>query len=67
MINNAVLLDKGIRCLTDELGVLEAEQFVYVLISQPFDYTEWRRNNLFPGMSIDEISEAADTYCQDNP
>jgi hypothetical protein len=67
MINNAVLLDKGIRCLANELGLLEAEQFVYLLLSQPFDYTEWRKKNLFPNMSIDEISEAADKYSKENP
>ena len=63
MINNAVLLDKGIKCLTSQLGILEAEQFIYVLKSQPFDYTEWRKINLCSGMTLDEISNAADAYC----
>jgi len=51
-MNNAVLLDKGIKCLVDGLG-----------ISQPFDYTEWRKENLCVDMSVEEISEAADKYC----
>jgi len=67
MTNNAVLLDKGIKCLTEGLGLLEAEQFIYVLKSQPFDYTEWRKANLFADMSLDEISDRADAYCRDNP
>ena len=67
MTNNAVLLDKGIRCLTENLGMLEAEQFIYVIKSQPFDYTEWRITNLCPGMTLDEISNAAAAYCRDNP
>ena len=62
MINNAVLLDKGIRCLNEQLGMLEAEQFIYVLKSQPFDYTEWRKTNLCAGMTLDEISNTADAY-----
>ena len=66
MTNNAVLLDKGIKCLTDGLGLLEAEQFIYVLLSQPFDYTEWRKNHLFIDMTVDEISDAADEYCKEN-
>jgi ligand-binding SRPBCC domain-containing protein len=66
MTNNAVLLDKGIKCLTDGLGLLEAEQFIYVLLSQPFDYTEWRKNHLFKDMTVDEISNAADAYCKEN-
>jgi len=36
------------------------------LLSEPFNYTEWRRNNLFAGMSVDEISRAADIYCREN-
>ena len=67
MVNSAVLLDKGMRCLTSELGLVEAEQFVYLLLSEPFDYTEWRKNNLFVGMSLAEISQAADKYCRENP
>jgi hypothetical protein len=67
MINNAVLLDKGIKCLNEGLGLLEAEQFIYVLLSQPFDYTEWRKKNLFVGLSVEEISDAADNYCRENP
>jgi len=66
MTNNAVLLDRGIKCLTDGLGLLEAEQFIYVLLSQPFDYVEWRKKNLFINMTVDEISDAADTYCKEN-
>jgi len=62
MINNAALLDKGIKCLTEKLGMLEVEQFIFLLKSQPFDYTEWRKTNLFQGMTLEEISDAADAY-----
>ena len=67
MTNSAVLLDKGMRCLIRELGLVEAEQFVYLLLSEPFNYTEWRKDNLFTGMSVKEISQAADKYCKENP
>jgi len=67
MTNSAVLLDKGMRCLTDQLGLVEAEHFVYLLLSEPFNYTEWRKDNLFAGMSVAEISKAADKYCKENP
>jgi hypothetical protein len=66
-MNSAALLDKGMKCLTQELGLLEAEQFVFALLSQPFGYTEWRKNNLFEGMSVAELSAAADKYCRENP
>jgi hypothetical protein len=45
--------------------MLEAEQFIYVLLSQPFDYTKWRKKNLF--VDVAEISDAADKYCRENP
>ena len=67
MINSTVLLDKCMRCLTNELGLVEAERFVFLLLSEPFNYTEWRKNNLFTGMSIEEISQAANKYCKENP
>jgi hypothetical protein len=66
MTNNAELLDKGIKCLNEGLGMLDAEQFIYVLKSQPFDYTEWRKTNLCVEMTLDEISDAADAYCREN-
>jgi len=64
MLNNAVLLDKGIKCLVSELGMLESEQFIHILLSQPFDYTEWRKKNLCVGMSVEEISDAAVEYAK---
>ena len=62
MTNNIALLDRGIKCLTEKLGMLEVEQFIYLLKSQPFDYTEWRKTNLCPGMTLEEISIAAEAY-----
>jgi len=66
MTNSAVLLDRGIRCLNNELGILDAERFMALILREPFDYTEWRKNNLFVGMSIDEILDSADKYCKEN-
>ncbi|MDR1202672.1 MAG: hypothetical protein LBL58_13750 [Tannerellaceae bacterium] len=66
MINSMALLDKGMRCLSNELGILNAERFVALLLREPFDYTEWRQSNLFAGMSLDEIIDEADKYCKEN-
>ena len=64
--DDQILLDRGIRCLNNELGILDAERFVALLLRETFDYTEWRKNNLFVGMSIDEIIDEADKYCKEN-
>ena len=66
MTNSVALLDRGIRCLNNELGIVDAERFVALLLKEPFDYTEWRKEHLFDGMSIDEIIDEADKYCKNN-
>ncbi|MCL1933854.1 MAG: hypothetical protein FWF53_08625 [Candidatus Azobacteroides sp.] len=66
MTNSVELLDKGMRCLSNELGIVDAERFVALLLREPFDYTEWRKDNLFVGMSVDEIIDEADKYCREN-
>jgi ligand-binding SRPBCC domain-containing protein len=52
------------RCLHNELGILDTERFVALLLREPFDYTEWRREHLFAGMSLDEIIDEADKFCK---
>jgi len=67
MMNNTVLLNTGMKHLSDKLGLVEAERFIALLLREPFDYTEWRKDNLFVGMSIEEISNEAKKYCDENP
>jgi len=66
-MNNTVLLDTGMKHLSDKLGLVEAERFISLILREPFDYTKWRKNNLFVGMSVKEISHAAKKYCDENP
>jgi len=44
--------------LTEQLGQVEAQRFITLLLREPFDYTTWQRN-LFEDKSIEEISKAA--------
>jgi hypothetical protein len=53
-------------CNDNKLGILDTERFVALLLREPFDYTEWHREHLFAGMSLDEIIDAADKYCKEN-
>jgi len=64
MTSSAALLERGMRCLNNELGILDAERFMALVLKEPFDYTQWRQDNLFVGMSIDEIIDEADMYCK---
>jgi hypothetical protein len=66
-MNETVLMKTGMRILIEQLGNIEAERFVSLLLREPFDYTEWRKNNLCVGMTVEEISkEAMNVYRQEN-
>ncbi len=66
-MNDMVLLDTGMKFLSEKLGILDAEKFITLILKEPFDYTKWREDNLFVGMSVKEISRAAKQYCDTNP
>ena len=66
MTNSAVIMNRGIKCLIDTLGEVDAERFITQIIREPFDYTKWQRN-MFEGMSIEEIGNTAAEYCKENP
>ncbi len=48
----------GFEVLRKYLGLIEAERFVALIQREKFDYTKWRQN-LFTGMSGEEISRQA--------
>lgn len=62
MSTNIDILNKGMECLTNTLGMVEAERFITLIHLEKFDYTQWRKENLFKEQSIDEISSAAMEY-----
>lgn len=43
LLNTADIIDKGLQCLTEHIGVLETEQFIAVIMREKFDYTKWQR------------------------
>ena len=48
----------GLRALIDNLGTVEAEKFISLILREPFDYTEWQQH-LWSDKSVAEISDAA--------
>ena len=48
----------GLRALIDNLGTVEAEKFISLILREPFDYTEWQQH-LWSDKSVAEISNAA--------
>ena len=52
------LRNEGMKVLINNLGPVEAERFISLIIREPFDYTEWQRD-LFNNMSVKELSNNA--------
>jgi len=49
----------GMKALREALGALDTEIFLVNVKQENFDYTEWRRDNLWLGLSADEILDSA--------
>lgn len=61
MRTNEEIKKKGIEALLRELGDIDTEIFIKMLISEPFDYTRWQRD-LWVDMDVDMLSEQAKKY-----
>lgn len=66
MVSDIEIMNKGIRCLLEKLGVVETERFIAVINKEKFDYTKWQRER-FDHMSSEEFNEAAVACSTDNP
>lgn len=58
MIADTEIRILGMQVLNKYLGIVEAERFISLIQREKFDYTKWREN-LFKGMSGEEISKRA--------
>ncbi len=66
MTSDFEIMDRGIHCLIEKLGVVETERFVAVINREKFDYTKWQQQK-FDTINSDEFHEAAIRYSQQNP
>ena len=60
------IMNRGINCLIQQMGVVEAEKFISIINREKFDYTKWRQN-LFEDMTLDEINKAAAIFSKNSP
>lgn len=56
--SDTILKLEGINLLIDNLGEVDAERFITLMIKDPFDYTKWQKK-LFQGKSVKELSNEA--------
>ena len=46
---------KCMNVLMDSVGPVDAERFVSIVNLNHFDYTEWRKDHLFVGETVDKL------------
>jgi hypothetical protein len=66
MQTTATIMNDGINCLVERLGIIETEIFISQLIREPFDYTKWQSEH-YSGMSVSELNKRAVEYAKNNP
>lgn len=58
MISDQEIKIKGMRVLSEQLGDVEAERFVALILRDQFDYTQWRQSHR-DDASVEAISREA--------
>lgn len=66
MTNTAEIMDMGMECLMKNLGIVEAEHFISVIIRERSDYTKWHQK-YFDNMSSEEFQDEAVKYANEHP
>ena len=66
MHTTATIMNEGIHCLVERLGIIETEVFISQLIREPIDYTKWQKD-YYADMSVSELNKKAIEYARNNP
>ena len=63
------VIDRGLKCLSDNLGANETEVFITTLLSERFDYTKWRKtfvDSITSFEQLDELIKKSQSECSFN-
>ncbi len=66
MESTSEIMNKGMKCLMEQMGIIEAEQFISVIIREKFDYTKWQRD-YFDAKTPTEIRDEASRFEKKHP
>ena len=66
MTTAATIMNDGINCLVERLGIVETEIFISQIIREPLDYTKWQREH-YAGMSVSELNKKAVKHSKNKP
>jgi len=66
-MQTSAIMTAGIKVLRETLGIIETEIFITTIKEESFDYTEWRSDNLFNDMTLEDLVNQAAEFERDNP
>ena len=64
--DTVAIMNEGMQCLTERMGVVKAEHFISIIIREKFDYTKWQRD-YFDAMPSGEFHKQALEYAKSHP
>lgn len=64
--NTMELYDEGVTILTRHMGVVRAEQFISILLKEPFDYTKWHQK-MADSMTKEEFDKIVENAERTSP
>ena len=56
-VNTIEVIERGMKCLSDNLGADETEVFISTILREWFDYTEWRKSLVDSIDTMDKLDE----------
>ena len=66
MYSTIEIMDLGLACLVEKLGIVNTEHFITALKRENFDYTAWQRE-YFDQMKPGQVREEALEYAKNHP
>ncbi len=63
---NAEVMQMGMECLIEKLGIIDTERFISNLLRERFDYTEWRKK-YFANVDLETFLNEAAEYEKAHP
>ena len=66
-VQTSAIMTAGMKVLRETLGLVEAEIFIANIKQDRFDYTEWRRNNLFEDVTLEGLVHNAAEFERQHP
>ena len=63
--NDLNLVSRCMDILCSQVGIVDAERFIYIMRSEAFDYTKWQRDH-YDNISPDELNASVDRFSAEN-